>query len=318
MSAAVGQYIYSFGGITDNYGTFTTTPHYNDLHRFNTETGVWTKLNPTGDIPPARGGGALAKIGGKLVLFGGGTYLFDEVFTHQFYNDIHVYDISENKWKKKTQSGLKPTARIFTAGDSLGGDFFVFGGIDDSFSRLNELWRYDLFSNSWTLVSNNGPVPRNDMLFMAGFLGFFVAGGETSLDGFQPIILNDTWVRNPLLGWTRIPGSDLPLPIGGMQYTKLNGVPVIFGGDAPAPDIIPPDFLPRKNIQDITYYFNIFHQEWMELDTDNSPPAAEFGCMEEVNGKAYLFLGYNIVDNTLNPNDITFTQTFHDHMWVLS
>jgi len=278
---------------------------------------VWTKLTPTGDIPPVRGGAAFAKVGGKLVLFGGGWYMFDETFTHQFYNDIHVYDIADNKWKKKTQTGAKPTPRIFTAGDNVLGDMYVFGGVDDSFNRHNELWKYNVFANSWTLISNNGPAPRNDMVFLAGLLGFFVAGGETS-DGVTPTIANDTWTRHPITGWTRRPGSDLVLPNGGMQYTKFNGVAVFFGGDAPAPDIIPPDFLPRKNIQSTTFFFHPLLHKWVELATDHDPPASEFGCMAEVNGKAYLFMGYNIVYNTLNPNDITFTQTFHNHMWVLS
>ncbi|KAL7641640.1 UNVERIFIED_CONTAM: hypothetical protein RMT77_007513 [Armadillidium vulgare] len=56
-----------FGG----FNSKEDSTHYNDLHKFNPETRIWTKLNPLGVFPQPRRRQAFCLCGTKAFLFGG-------------------------------------------------------------------------------------------------------------------------------------------------------------------------------------------------------------------------------------------------------
>ncbi|KAM4619204.1 kelch domain-containing protein 4 isoform 1-T1 [Polymixia lowei] len=64
------------------------------------EKWTWSRVNPSGNKPPARSGFSLAVgPGGRAVLFGGVCdEEEDETLEGDFYNDLYLYDTAKNRW----------------------------------------------------------------------------------------------------------------------------------------------------------------------------------------------------------------------------
>ena len=84
---AVGTTLYVFGGCT-------TEGRLNDLHSFDTNTGVWQKMPKSDDIL-GRGGAGLVSIGAKLYVVGG--------FAGKEMGDVHEFDTDGREWRQLAQ-----------------------------------------------------------------------------------------------------------------------------------------------------------------------------------------------------------------------
>lgn len=74
--------------------------------------------------------------------------------------------------------------------DSSGGALWLYGGRDNDGNPFDDTWRYDLTSDSWTLVDGSGPAARfGATAALAGdSRGFLMYGGQAGSTFF-----NDTW-----------------------------------------------------------------------------------------------------------------------------
>ena len=157
-AAAVGENIYLFGGVEDDFNTFTNT-FYNDIHRFNTSTSTWEKMLPEGALPDARAFAACAarKKEGEVVVYGGSSY--DAFFIEfEVFGDLWVYSVDDNAWTEiiaeNAGPGRRNAANIWADGDKL----YLFGGLTPTFLPANDLWEYDFETNRWTeLIPNFAP-----------------------------------------------------------------------------------------------------------------------------------------------------------------
>jgi len=64
----------------------------NDLHFFDLKKELWWEVDVSSEVPSPRAGMTLTALNDMLVLFGGSGP------SSKFYNDIIIYDPSENKW----------------------------------------------------------------------------------------------------------------------------------------------------------------------------------------------------------------------------
>ncbi|GAM23895.1 hypothetical protein SAMD00019534_070700, partial [Acytostelium subglobosum LB1] len=155
-AAVIDRHMYVYGGMYKEPNNDLV--FLDDLMCLNTDTLTWTKLAPTGDLPPAKCGHQLVAFDNKLLLFGGGSgYQWESK-----YNDIHIYDLLVNRWTKVSMKGSAPVC-TFSAGFSAGPFFFVYGGqsIKDD-TLTNDLFMLDTVNMSWTKIeTENAPFPRD-------------------------------------------------------------------------------------------------------------------------------------------------------------
>jgi N-acetylneuraminic acid mutarotase len=120
-----------FGGIGE-------TALLNDTWSYDPATNKWTKLKPSGPVPAARYGAAMAfdQISQKMILFGGADA------KDQLLNDTWAYDPAANAWTKPqtigAPSGLLGPAMAY---DPVNRAILLFGGGDGS-SLLNDTWGF--------------------------------------------------------------------------------------------------------------------------------------------------------------------------------
>lgn len=175
-----------FGGLDYN------SDLYNTLWKFDVLTNEWTWVNGSNitnamgvygingisapnNTPGARSWGGITWVdkSGDLWLFGG--LGFDAVGNQTIFNDLWKYNISTNQWvwmkganisttSTVVISGIKGVANIANTPDGRvetnagiadgSGNLWLLGGIN-YVSSYNDLWKYNIASNSWTWVSGN-------------------------------------------------------------------------------------------------------------------------------------------------------------------
>merc|ERR1719265_324574 len=99
-------------------------------------------------------------------------------------DDLWSYDIESNAWWQLTARGPWPEARMFHSAvfSRNWGTMRVFGGLNATRIRLDNLWSYDIESNAWSQLTARGPSPpartyhsavfserRGTMLVFGGF-----------------------------------------------------------------------------------------------------------------------------------------------------
>ena len=145
----------------------------------NTYTGSWTLIQPTGPSPSGRvGHGLISTHDGKVHLFGGGTFQWNEIDSKaqtlllravRPNADAHwVFDPSADAWAEVVSASTVPMPRCFaglaSGKGSRANSLYLFGGIDSSGNPLNDLWEYRLSTFSWRSISSfltgRPPSPR--------------------------------------------------------------------------------------------------------------------------------------------------------------
>ena len=257
--------LWLFGGY--GYGSsVTSNPRYlNDLWVYDRSVGQWTWISgsktqnapsvyaglgdPTNTPGARHTGSTWTDDRGNLWLFGG----LGPTGRH---NDLWQYGGGNWELEKGTlavgqpgvyadgdPANLTPGARQgattwFTPGgpigpDAVSGTLWLFGGTTNGTTQfLNDLWRYDLGTGNWTLVSGSAVVNQNGVYGTQGAAGagnvpgarriasswvgqdgslwlFCGQGlGELATSGASVGDLNDLWRYNPVSGqWTWVRGS---------------------------------------------------------------------------------------------------------------
>jgi Galactose oxidase, central domain len=160
-----------------------------------------------GSWPSARAGAAMARVAGKLVLFGG--YIQGPA---PVASDTWLWDGS--LWTQVRPS-TSPQARAGAAYGTVNGKFVLFGGFDDQNDVLGDTWSWD--GSSWTEIAEANdddagvPYPQ-----ARAFAAFGVAGGKLVLfggtaDGNYMNILGDTWTWDGT-SWTEEKPVHSPSP----------------------------------------------------------------------------------------------------------
>nr|CAB3259219.1 kelch domain-containing protein 1-like [Phallusia mammillata] len=241
-----GNCLYMFGGLSQLCGWM------NDLYKFNLETKHWRKIE-TSLAPSPRDKVLSVGVGGKVYVFGGfgpapvedeASVLEDIDENDEEYedmeeeelqemrmqnaanftwsNELFVFDTAAEKWSLLSPSdAMIPTARAAHSLDYLKSEddqefLYVFGG-RDSVARQNDLWRFNLSTNTWESCENKGckPQPRSfhasvmvkNRLIIHGGRGVsnqhfsdFNIYDTSSNEWFQPEAQSDKDVEPPAVG----------------------------------------------------------------------------------------------------------------------
>jgi galactose oxidase-like protein len=296
--AAVGDDVYVFGGVLDDFAGGTTT-FYDDLYRLDTGSSDWQAVRPDGESPPGRAFAAVAAESGLMFVFGGATFSLDGSEFAPF-GDLWSFDPRTSRWESlPTDTG--PGARSGAAMWAHDGELFVFGGLDATFTAHGDLWSYDLSTGRWQQLVGDGdpaaPLPRHAALTgqvaPGGVLTLYGGEGVDMLAGFA--MMADTWQYDHVAGSCRQvhPSADLDPPHNDGAAAVIDGALYLHGGDidggssgcgAPFP----------QNPTDHLWRFDPAAGSWDEMHPGGElPPALKRHAAAVVDHTLYIVAGFD-------------------------
>jgi N-acetylneuraminic acid mutarotase len=163
-------------------GGDTTTPTVSPTTSPTASPG-WTELQPA-NPPAARIGHAAATIANSIYIFGGDTGAAS-VSTRgsRQSNDLWICEASDPNsvtYSQVTAVNSPPPGRSGASAVQYKGNYFIFGGRDESFDPLNDLWRFDPASSEWTKLNPTGDTPQPRDAHAAAVVGenMVIIGGD--------------------------------------------------------------------------------------------------------------------------------------------
>ncbi len=283
--------LFMFGGNLN--GSFL-----NDTWAYDPAANIWTDLKPSGALPAARAGPAMAYDPGarRLILFGGESGPTNNDAGGSS-NDTWVYNPATNTWALLHPAGALPAGRRGhdMAYDSSSGQLIMFGGLDSADNALNDTWAYDPVANTWKEVKPAGllPVGRSGHA-----MAFEASSGRVIMFGGAVVgsTLNDIWSYGPKTNmWTELkPEGKLPSPrwFSALVDDSSSGRLIMFGGDISDDPI----GLMVDTYANDTWAYDLKNSTWTELKPEGTLPVARFRhsmVYDTLTGRVIMFGGFS-------------------------
>ncbi|KAI0267956.1 hypothetical protein BGY98DRAFT_374637 [Russula aff. rugulosa BPL654] len=147
----VGSKLFIFGGVI---GEKTTNDMWTlDLNCLSQPLWETYELTPGDEKPLPRSGHVSVTTEDRIIIFGG-------YGGQHCYNDTWSFDISTRKWTELQCTGSIPSPRHCLAAVLVDGIMYVFGGLSEDGSCLDDLYALQLLTHRWFKISNLGKSPR--------------------------------------------------------------------------------------------------------------------------------------------------------------
>lgn len=236
-----------FGG-----GTGFPGPCANDLWVLTNANSVggtpaWSKLAPTGTLPPVREGQASVydPNSNTMIVFGGTDC------SGNFYNDVWILSnadgsVSTPRWTQSKPSGTPPAARSQSTAiyDAANRVLTIFGGGSGGKNVFNDVWTLSNVNGTptWKKLTPAGTAPTarsgHTAVYDSADNRMIIHGGVNSSTAVQ----NDTWILSGANGvgtatWSQLTPTDTA-PYRSSHtaiYDSVSGEMVIFGGVSQLP-----------------------------------------------------------------------------------
>ena len=267
----------SKNGLAVLFGGYRTS-HANELNDtwvYEVITNTWRELNPQINPPSRHWPGLVYDKNNEVVVLFGGHDSTPLNGPQEMINDTWLLDVANEIWIQQfpTQSpSPRQTPLIYNEQDGLiyafGGKYEVHLSTSLDIVYLNDLWKYDVLTNTWSVVhdnsiSNDIPEPRRTKWT------YDIANNVAVLFGgdAEGEIFGDTWIYNfDEDAWMDI--SSLSSPADRRSnliiYDPINNNTLLYGGN---------------------FLIEIFDDFWeleLDLDTFNQQPIADTGPDQSV------------------------------------
>ena len=240
--------------------------------------------DPTDDRPYLRTGHSFTWGANHLFIFGG-TLSYEQ----RKVNDLFITNLDRMVWMKMQPNGERPIERDghCTVFDPVRKRLLVFGGRSIAKKRLNDLFSYDMVSNTWTKMAPEGnlPAPREfgNMLLLNDDTAVLF-GGRGSGQRYNDMHFLD--LSHPKLMWSQ------PIIAGSAPSPRQD---VALCGDGEGKIFV---HAGRNNfILDDLYSLDVTdpkNMTWMEVPTAGRPPPPCYGHqMTAIDGKLITFGGFD-------------------------
>ncbi len=282
--------------------------YYDEIYVLDVTTGKWKKQNPrsaTGALPAKRvffGATTYAKKN-KAVIYGGSEYSVKTLGTVKMYEDMWEYDPLTNTMVQRTYQNAGPGPRlgpeIAISGDTL----YLFGGYDLGFKAHNDLWSYDLNSDTWKKLKHDddpqSPSKRYIFRFEVGPTNqdLFIFGGNYRET--KTIQRNDLWRYNiPTNTFTEII-SEKSTNITGRTHGAAaihKDQFVIALGDIPSGGCLTDQASEQQNPTKEVWSVRVAGDgpfKWQPVQIGTSPPALKRVIYATLNGRLYVTQGFD-------------------------
>ena len=146
----------------------------------------------------------------------------------------YLYDPTTGVVEPMAAEGPLALIGARAAYDSESDRVIVFGGLTFRFQEVDDIWAYDVDTDTWTEVaSDTGPGPRyyHAMVHDPGTDRMILFGGVTGRDEAP---LDDTWAFDVATEtWTQLSTASTPSPRGwhAMAYDPVMQRTILFGGE---------------------------------------------------------------------------------------
>ena len=140
-SVVIGDTMYLFGGSSQSHEN-------SQVYALNMVTYEWRLLKATGEDPGTLDEHTAVPFKNGMVLFGGFTSLGRT-------NNVWLFNIDEKKWELREQGEDErryPKARTGHTSVVMGEKMWMFGGQDDESTKLNDIWCYNIPTDSWEKI----------------------------------------------------------------------------------------------------------------------------------------------------------------------
>jgi N-acetylneuraminic acid mutarotase len=285
-----------------------------DTWAYDPASNAWTKLSPTGAVPPVRWFHSMVydSTTGRVIMFGG------EADGRHLLNDTWAYDPAANTWTALAPSGALPSERYAHSlvYESSTARVIMFGGCANTMADpLDDLWAYDPSANTWSALDPSGSLPcgrmHQSMVYDSRTGRVIVFGGFCRDDDRNWESINDTWAYNPTIaaatvttlspptteGPARGTWSDLnpvdPVPgertFHAMVYDPATDRVIMFGGDG------------ARSFGD-TWAFDAATSTWTDLSPSMPLPSGRSGhsmAYDSSTGLVIMF-GGGALENIFN------------------
>ena len=311
-----------FGGYSEALDISGTTEpsvnvFHNDILLFDAATESWTSLDVPGVKPPARAFGCTVyhEPTNALYTFGGTDFAADFSF-FEYFGDQWRFDFDSHTWSDiSVPSGPAPSARAAFGCDILGDSIYLFAGSSPGFQVDNELWRYDIFDGSWTLLqaadpSDPGrPRGRAQAIFrrIPGKNQLLSYGGE-AFDFIQvppfvvAIPLDDVWIYDvDHDSWELLDGRNAPSVVREFQAFSMTSSRyfIVQNGDAQGDQTVDETCQPplvcliQATPTNDTFVYDLVKEKWKRLPAPaRRLPPTKRSAMAKLGDALYLFGGY--------------------------
>lgn len=177
----IGNIAYIIGG------AFTTNDAINEVWAYDMLGNTWTQKN---NLPITNWRGSGAATNGKGYLL----YGMNSAYAYSRY--LYEYDPLLDNWTYISTFAGPGTGKVYANMQAINNDLVVFAGKDSLNICNNQLWTYNLISNSWLSVSTLTATLRK------GGMGFTNAGTYYYTCGISQadVRLKETWKTNVSVG----------------------------------------------------------------------------------------------------------------------
>jgi hypothetical protein len=301
-AAALGSQVYLFGGVRDDFRSGRNVFH-DDLHRFDTGSGRWTRLSPAGAVPPPRAFAAAVPVPHRrwMLVFGGALYA-DDFSSFTAYDDLWAYDVPRNQWTQLRSVNAGPPGRVRPSMWHAGDRVYVFGGATAAQRALNDLWMFDLHSRRWTLLVADGaagapPARLEAYAASEAALGKLTVYGGLSGADTGYVGRNDTWQFDlHRRRWTDV----TPPAEAGITPSRDTGSAAILafslyvhGGDLPGGSSGCGAVFPQNPTSEL-WRFDLLRLQWQKLAPGgDAAPRLKRTAAVRVGARMFVFGGFD-------------------------
>jgi len=204
--SVVGNKGVYFGGFLECFNVSAGCDHYYypEVHVLNFDTLVWKMQPVTGNMPGERSFHGQDAYKKSVIVFGGIKYNVD-VTEVTIYEDMWSYDHKTNTWTEITFTNEGPGPRLGMQILVIGDLLYAFGGFNESFLPNNDIWSFDLKTNTWNELlpaTNAATSPGPRFIYQWQYFEpqnrLYIFGGNNRDGG--PVgtttQYNDTWAYN--------------------------------------------------------------------------------------------------------------------------
>ncbi len=277
-----------------------------DIWKYDPSSNSWEELPSGGtNVPAARKDFTASVVDNEVVIVGGETDSGPS-------DEVYAYDLANNTWEQKASYMGAVTGHGAFVNNNL---LYVFGGSDPPSFR-NDMWSFNIQTNSWSYVNAGGSVPDESAHFGYSSSGqyFYTVGGNN--DG--KTVFDKSYMFNLVdLTWTEL--GDVPaltkLAAAFVGDNSGNGELYTFGGQddqGMETDIFMcynttngtwiPVHIPQleDNKYMIDVYPNPFNNEIMISGTDNNRTV--YVEIYDIIGKMVYMQNYKATEIKINLN----------------
>lgn len=247
------------------FGGFSFARRFNDVWEYDGATQRWNEISTSGTRPERRclHMSAFIVSTGQMLVYGGiqgaGTLAND------YFSDTHLFDQKSSSWQRLDIPGpgnLRGAVAFYSTSDDA---VYMWGGLHVN-SLPNELWRFEVESNTWAEVATRGdrPAGREDPIYFWDDQRsqLFIASGASTLGAIR--LLDDAYLLDlSTLEWQELQLSPRPgvrwRP--SVSYSDSTSTGFVFGGWL--------DFGGNDSLND-TWSFDFENRQWSQFESGGS------------------------------------------------